>query len=121
MRSTFTSVVAHRGGTSRRRRLWRAAVVVPVLGLIATVLGLPAQSAFAYDVVQPTVVSDDPANWTPQVLDGSVHALATVGGLMVAGGKFTQVQDAKQLQPAVSRTNLFAASATTGVISTSFV
>ncbi|MDX6284911.1 MAG: hypothetical protein QOG53_396 [Frankiales bacterium] len=111
------------GQGSRRRvvlRRWRSSVAVSVLALIATGVGLPTQSASAFDITQPTVVSDDPVTWTPQVMDGSVHALAMAGNTLVAGGTFTAVQDSHRIQPPVSRANLFAADATTGDINTTF-
>jgi hypothetical protein len=65
------------------------------------------------------VVSTNPANWTPQVLDGAVFAIEQVGSKVVVGGDFTQVK-----QPGgsvLSRPNIFAFDAATGTIDPNFV
>jgi hypothetical protein len=62
------------------------------LGALLLVAGPPvAAPAAAGAVAHVTVVSEDPADWTPHVLDGSVDALAEVGDVIVAGGDFTSV------------------------------
>ena len=66
------------------------------------------------------VVSDDPAGWTPHVLDGQVLAIAQVGDRVVVGGRFTRVREAGS-QQVLNRRNLFAFSASTGVIDRAFV
>jgi hypothetical protein len=90
-------------------------VLLAVL-LAAALLGAPAS---AVNHAQPTLVSDTPAPWTPQVLDGVVKTIAEVGGTMVVGGTFTQVREAGR-QTVLSRTNLFAFDAHTGAIDTAF-
>jgi hypothetical protein len=40
------------------------------------------------------VVSVDPVNWTPHVLDGTVNGVAIVGSTVVVGGNFGQIEDA---------------------------
>jgi hypothetical protein len=40
------------------------------------------------------VVSTDPVNWTPNVLDGDVRAVAVVGNAVVVGGDFKRIGDA---------------------------
>lgn len=86
------------------------AVVVGVL------LGsLPANGSIA----QPRVVSEDPANFTPNVIDGggvsatSVDALAQLGSTLYAGGNFRLVQSAGTTY---NRTNLMSFNATTGAM-----
>ena len=51
-------------------------------------------SPVAADEVIAEIVSDNPANFTPDVLDGRVYAIAEVGDRIIVGGSFTQVQDA---------------------------
>ncbi|BCJ31651.1 hypothetical protein [Actinocatenispora sera] len=64
-------------------------------------------------------VSDDPASWTPDVLDGSVYQVIQVGGLMYAAGSFTAEREAGSDQ--VRRVgSLFAFDARTGAIDTWF-
>lgn len=65
------------------------------------------------------VVSDNPANWTPDVLDGSVYQVIRIGGLMYAAGSFTREREAGSDR--VRRIgSLFAFDARTGTIDTRF-
>jgi hypothetical protein len=59
------------------------------------------------DLYQSGVVSADPVDFTPHVLDGTVWALAVVGDTVVVGGSFTQVTDSKR-QQTLARRNIFA-------------
>lgn len=70
-----------------RRLIGVAAVVAAVLVGI-----LPASA----DQAQPRVVSERPAGWTPHILDGTVHAITTVGNTVVVGGTFTEATDASR-------------------------
>jgi hypothetical protein len=45
---------------------------------------------------QPDVVGERPVGWTPHLLDGTVHAITTVGGAVVVGGSFTEATDASR-------------------------
>jgi hypothetical protein len=57
-----------------------------------------AQPGAAVNVPQPAVVSSNPADWTPHVLDAQVEALAVApDGLHVsAGGSFTKINGVAQ-------------------------
>jgi hypothetical protein len=86
---------------------------IVVLGVM---LGsLPASGSIA----QPRVVSEDPANFTPNVIDGggvtatSVDALAQLGTTLYAGGNFRLVQRAGTTY---NRTHLMSFNATTGAM-----
>ncbi|MDF2966376.1 MAG: hypothetical protein K0Q93_154 [Nocardioidaceae bacterium] len=92
-------------------------------GLVAVLLAmllLPAGTASA-SVGQPTVVSPDPANWTPDVLDGggvshsAVHAFAQRHGTMYAGGQFRRVASGSGTRTH-ERTNLMAFKIGTGAL-----
>src|SRR3954466_11241455 len=83
-----------------RRRLFAAAVLV----LLASFAGASPASA---DLAQPTVVSADPVDFTPHVLDGTVWTLALVGDTVVVGGSFTKVTDSAKKQT-YARKNVFA-------------
>jgi hypothetical protein len=85
---------------------------------MAAVLALPTAPAAAVNQAHPVVVSADPVNTTPNVLDGQVNAIAQVGGRMVAGGTFTQVR--KGGGAILARSNIFAFDPTTGAIDTAF-
>lgn len=66
-----------------------APALVPAL-VLALVLAPPA----AADPVQPAVVSANPVDFTPHVLDGTVWAIAVVGETVLVGGDFSEVSDA---------------------------
>jgi PKD repeat protein len=91
--------------------------LVTMLAGCLVLFGPPAQ---AVQVSQDGLVSDDPANWTPHVLDGSVKSIQQFGDMILIGGVFTQVQsrDGATTYP---RKNLAAFNAVTGEVSTSFV
>ena len=97
---------------SFRRSSW-AAVIVLAVGLLS--MGGGANASLPDD----TVVSANPANFTPNVNNGAVESLAKVGNTMVAVGKFSSVTDLNG--QTFNRTNIFAFNATTGAVSTSFV
>jgi hypothetical protein len=67
----------------------------------------------AAPVPHPRVVSADPVDDTPHVLDGIVNAIALVGGTVVVGGSFTEVADASRTT-AYARDNVFAYDLATG-------
>lgn len=77
--------------------------------------------AASADIAQPSVVSANPVNNTPHVLDGTVRAIAVVGDLVVVGGNFDEVREAGSGKKTVKRHNLFAYDIRTGKISTVFV
>ncbi|GGV14668.1 hypothetical protein GCM10010182_39160 [Actinomadura cremea] len=89
----------------------------------ATLLGaaLLFPAAASADIAHSSVVSADPVDGTPHVLDGTVRAIAVVGSTVVVGGNFEQVRQAGQNAKAVARANLFAFDLSTGKISTTFV
>jgi hypothetical protein len=94
-----------------RRRLSAAATVA--LLTAATLTGT-ATSAHA-DLAQPKVVSADPVNFTPHVLDGTVWAITVVGDTVVVGGSFTKVTNSAKTQT-YARRNIFAYGLRDGVI-----
>jgi hypothetical protein len=93
-----------------RRRLFAAASAAAVA--VATAGALPA----AADLAQPSVVSADPVDFTPNVLDGTVWSLALVGDEVVVGGAFTKVADSSRKQT-YARKNVFAFNLNTGAVS----
>jgi hypothetical protein len=86
----------------------------------AVLVGLVAQPGAAVNVPQAAVVSSNPADWTPHVLDGRVNAIVQIGNTIVAGGQFTQVASAADRTTAIPRSNIFAFDATTGAIDPAF-
>ncbi|MEU4235859.1 PKD domain containing protein [Actinoplanes sp. NPDC026619] len=91
-----------------RRRLLAGALVV--LAVIAC-----GASSAAADLAQPSVVSENPVDYTPHVLDGTVWALAVVGDTVVVGGAFTAVADSSR-RYTYARRNLFAFDLRSGAI-----
>jgi hypothetical protein len=82
-----------------RRRLFAATALT-----CAALLGATPAAA---DPAQSSVVSADPVDFTPHVLDGTVWALAVVGDTVVVGGSFTKVQDSAR-RTTYARKNIFA-------------
>ena len=97
----------------------RTGLILAALSAVVAGLLAPTTSALAQSVAQNGIVSENPAGFTPNVLDGKVEAIAQIGSTVYLGGSFTQVQDAAG-DPAVSRSNVVAFDATTGEISTTF-
>lgn len=90
-----------------RRRLIVAAVMAT-----AAVIGIgPALASTA----QAKVVSQVPVANTPNVMQGTVYAIAVVGTEVVVGGDFTTVQNAAGTAT-YNRTNIFAYSIQTGAV-----
>jgi Domain of unknown function (DUF5122) beta-propeller len=84
-----------------RRRLFAA--VALLVALVPVTWTSPASA----DMAQAAVVSANPVDFTPHVLDGTVWALALVGDTVVVGGSFTKVTDSSRRQT-YARKNVFA-------------
>jgi PKD repeat protein len=104
----------------RRRFAVLSALLLP-LAVIAGLLVGVAPAAQAVQTFQDRLVSDDPVNYTPHVLDGDVLAIAVVGNTVVLGGEFTRAQNAGSGGTIYNRVNIVAYNRTTGAISTTFV
>jgi hypothetical protein len=93
-----------------------APIIRPVVASLVTgacLMTLPSAAEADPHPAHTGVVSADPANQTPNVLDGHVNAFAQVGDTMIAGGDFSEVeQDGTTYQ----RDNVFAFSVSTGEI-----
>ncbi|GIJ52073.1 hypothetical protein Val02_89590 [Virgisporangium aliadipatigenens] len=87
-----------------------AAATVAVLSA-ALLAGAPARA----DLAQPAQVSANPVDYTPHVLEGTVHALALVGETVVVGGDFSEIADASGKNRA-KRTSIFAYNLRTGAV-----
>ena len=97
---------------SRRRRS---------LVLAMALLALVPAAAEALYTPQAGVVSANPADNTPNVLDGMVTAIVPLGTRIVVGGTFSQVQAVGTGQPILSRHGLFAFDPGTGAVDPAFV
>ncbi len=93
--------------------------ILPLLiGALMVTSGLPI-SSHAVQVGQSVVANADPADNTPQVLDGQVNAIIQMGETVIVGGTFTQVRRFNN-QTVLSRPYVFAYNASTGVIDAGF-
>jgi hypothetical protein len=79
----------------------------------------PASVQMATADHQDAIVSDDPVDNTPDVLNGSVNAILQVGDTVYVGGRFSSVQE-RGSAVAVEQVNLFAFSASTGKLDLRF-
>lgn len=99
-----------------------AAVATGLLVVVTgTVVPTPAVAVNADHGEQ--VVSDDPVNVTPHVMNGSVDAVTQVGNKVIAAGTFTSVSPANSFTNTsddLVRNRIFAFDANTGAIDTSF-
>ena len=66
------------------------------------------------------IVNPDPANYTPNVVDGEVKSIIKIGGKIYVGGSFTQVKEPGANKPTLTRNRLFAFDASTGAIDPNF-
>jgi hypothetical protein len=104
---------------SRRHRL----LAVTLVGLLSAGWALAAP-AEAGSIAHPGVVSDNPVNVTPNVVDGggvdhtAIYAFRQVGTTMYAGGSFAQVANAGSMTASYTRSNIMAFNATTGAMTT---
>jgi PKD repeat protein len=102
---------------NHRSRVRALAIGVGVSVALAVV---PSTPALAFDTAQDRIVTDNPADWTPDVVStGSVRYLAQTGNTMVAGGNFTQVRN-HGAATTLTRNNIFSFDATTGIVNPSF-
>ena len=102
--------------TGLRRSLRLVLAAMSVFALV----GFPAPVARAVEVPQSKIVSANPDDWTPQVLDGRVNAIVQVGNTVVAGGTFTQVRKTNSTK-ILTRNFIFAFTYGTGAIDSNFV
>ncbi len=96
---------------------FRSALIAATL--VGSALSLvPAGPAHA-QIAQPTVVSADPRDGTPQILDGQVNGIVQFGDRVIAAGVFTQIRNFNS-NTIFARTSLMAFSFSTGKIDQSF-
>ena len=101
------------------RRSSALLTIALVLGPAAAVL-VPASPVSAVQFPQTTVVSANPINTSPHVLDGKVLSIVEIGTKVVVAGQFTKVRTASDTTE-VSRVNIFAYDRVTGAIEPGFV
>jgi PKD repeat protein len=97
-------------------------VLLVVSSVIAGVSVAPSAGAADVGLSDPQtgrIATEDPANWTPHILNGTVYSIVQVGNQIVVGGTFTQVRTATS-STVITRNRVFAFDATTGAINNSF-
>ncbi len=84
-------------------------------GLVTATAGPPAQATS-----QPgQIVSADPVNFTPNLVDGDVRSVVQIGDRIFIGGNFTQVKESGS-STVIDRSRVLAFNATTGKIDPNF-
>jgi hypothetical protein len=98
-----------------------AVLLIASSTLTGVALAPPSQAASVglTDPQTGKIVSDDPANFTPNILNGTVYSIVQVGNTVIVGGSFTQAQNVNS-STTLTRNHVLAFNATTGVISTTF-
>ncbi len=96
----------------------RRGLVATAVMLAAAVL-LPAVPSGAVNIGHPSVVSEDPSGFTPNITNGRVNAMMVMNGMVYVGGTFSTVQNAGS-STNITRNNILAYNATTGIVSTTF-
>lgn len=101
---------------ARRRGAWAALAAATVVCLA---VGAAGTATAAAPPVQNRVVSENPANWTPHALDGSVYQAVQVGTRVFVCGSFTRVRNSDSTR-VLSMPYIMAFNARTGRIDTRF-
>jgi hypothetical protein len=91
-----------------------------LLTLGLAVLALVPGSAQALYAQHDGVVSANPADTTPNVLDGKVTAILPLGNRIIVGGTFSQVQEVGAGKPVLTHRGLFAFDKVTGAVDNGF-
>ena len=101
----------------RRTIAHTVTIALIAFGLIA----IPAATTVSAATETAQLPTDNPANFTPNVIDGEVDSIWQVGNTMIIGGTFTQVANSSSNGGQIySRTYLAAFDATTGLIDPNF-
>jgi len=98
------------------RRTLRVAAIAAVAGLVLASADAPSAVAAGHPS-HDGIVSANPSDLTPDVLDGHVDAFAQIGSTMVVGGLFNQVSAGGHTY---RRHNIFAFDVATGLMKTGF-
>lgn len=112
--SDARTALGKRGDMNMRWRALACAAALGAAGLVAQPAPASAQS-----LLHPALVSDNPANTTPNVLDGAVKAIAQVGNRIVIGGSFTSVAPPGSTT-GTARSFIVAFDAASGALDTTF-
>jgi hypothetical protein len=103
----------------RARRMSRAVGFAATMSVVAVGVGTVAEAAASPSAVLAQAVSAVPGSGTPQISNGSVLAMAQVGGTLVAGGTFTQAQNYAKTTT-YTRNHIIAFDAVSGAVNPAF-
>ena len=87
--------------------------------ILASAALLPTVPAEAVNIGHTSIVNEDAAAFTPSITDGRVNAMLVMNGRVYVGGTFSTVQNAGS-STNITRNNILAYNASTGVVSTTF-
>jgi len=96
-----------------------AARTLAVLVTAATTVLASLPAAAVQTPPDPLLVTRDPVNYTPHVLDGAVRQIVQIGSVAVVGGTFTTIAPADR-STTIVRPNIFAFDAASGQILDAF-
>lgn len=96
----------------------RSLVALTMSSLLLLPLGV-ATAAPAFAAPHEGVVSEQPVQWTPHVLDGAIKDILRIGDTVVVAGEFNRVSDADRKRTH-NRRNLFAFRHGTGELLSNF-
>ncbi|MEJ7584178.1 MAG: malectin domain-containing carbohydrate-binding protein, partial [Acidimicrobiales bacterium] len=103
----------------RRGRTRRVLGALSLAAIAAATSFVGATPASAVNAAQTNLVSANPADFTPHVMNGSVQSVVQLGNKMVLAGTFTTVRQTLG-GPDITRNRMFAFDATTGIIDPGF-
>jgi hypothetical protein len=93
--------------------------LVAATAILATAAFLPSAPAGAVNIGHTSIVNEDAAGFTPNIIDGRVNVMIVMNGTVYVGGTFSTVQNAGSATN-ITRNYVLAYNATTGVVSTTF-
>ncbi len=98
--------------------MFKRTVAVLALTLTAALIPSAAEGLYA---PHNGVVSANPADHTPNILDGKVTTILPMGDRIVVGGTFTKVAEVGAGKPVLTRKGIFAFDANSGTVDPGFV
>ncbi|WP_431711840.1 PKD domain-containing protein [Glutamicibacter uratoxydans] len=91
------------------------------MAMMVVTLTVPTVAQGAEVSEHPNLVSDQPSNNTPHVIDGYVTGVVQVGANTIAVGNFSQVRNPGNNTPVMTRNNIFSFNTASGQINSGFV
>jgi PKD repeat protein len=112
---------SRRGQTLRGRGRSRLAALLTTAVAAGVAVVMPVSGSVSASTETARLPTDDPANFTPNVLDGQVDSIWQVGSRVIIGGNFSSIANATQNGGATfARQRVAAFNATSGLVDTGF-